>query len=63
MSAAAIGAILGLLLAVADILLLRALSARVELAETKLVLKVTGLVQLVLLPAMGWFLAPLFAGE
>ena len=63
MGAAMIGAILGLLLAVADILLLRALSARVELAETKLVLKVTGLVQLVLLPAMGWFLAPLFAGE
>ncbi|MBN9039008.1 MAG: hypothetical protein J0H53_23350 [Rhizobiales bacterium] len=63
MSVAAIGAILGLLLAVADIVLLRLLAARVDLAETKLALKVTGLVQLVLLPAMGWFVAPLIAGE
>jgi hypothetical protein len=63
MSVAAIGAIFGLLLAVADIVLLRALAARVDLPETKRVLKVTGLVQLVLLPAMGYFVAPLFAGE
>ena len=63
MSVAAIGAILGLLLAVADIVLLRLLAARVDLAETTLALKVTGLVQLVLLPAMGWFVAPLIAGE
>jgi len=57
------GAVLGLLLAVVDIFLLRALSARVELPETRRVLAVTGIVQLVLLPIMGYFVAPLFAGE
>ena len=63
MSIAVMGGIFGLLLAVVDVLLLRALAARVDLPETKRVLRVTGLVQLVLLPTMGYFVAPLFAGD
>ncbi|HWK14681.1 MAG TPA: hypothetical protein VNS02_09820 [Rhizobiaceae bacterium] len=63
MSAAAIGALVGLLIAVADFALLRLLATRVDLQETKRVLNVTGMVQLVLLPVMGWFIGPLFVGE
>jgi len=63
MSAAAIGVLVGLLIAVADFALLRLLATRVDLQETKRVLNVTGMVQLVLLPVMGWFIGPLFVGE
>ena len=58
-----IGVLIGLAIAVADYLVLRALAARVELDETKRVLKITGLSQFVLLPLMGFFLAPLFTGD
>jgi len=60
---AAIGALIGLALALAEIVFLRALAARVDLPETRRALKVAGLVQLVLFPAIGWFLAPKFVGE
>ncbi len=63
MSVAAIGALVGLVVAAAEFWFIRRLSTRVELAETKRVLNVTGIVQFILLPVMGWFVAPLIAGE
>jgi preprotein translocase subunit Sss1 len=57
------GAIVGLLLAIADYALLAALARRVELDETKRVLKITGLSQFVLLPFIGYVIAPYLAGE
>lgn len=63
MSAALIGALVGLALAVADYAVLRLLATRVDMPETKRVLKITGLSQFVLLPLVGWFVGPLFAGE
>ncbi len=63
MSAGLVGALIGLVIAIADFALLRLLASRVELPETKRVLNVTGLSQLVLLPIVGFFVAPLFSGE
>ena len=63
MSVALIGALVGLGIAVVDLMLLRLLASRVDLPETKTVLNVTGLVQLVLLPVVGWFAAPFLVGE
>ena len=63
MSAGMIGALAGLVIAAADFALLRLLAARVDLDETKRVLNVTGAIQFVLLPALGWFAGPLFSGE
>jgi hypothetical protein len=63
MSAGVIGAIVGLLVAVADFALLRMLAARVDLPETKRVLNITGLSQFFLLPVIGYFVAPYLAGE
>jgi hypothetical protein len=63
MSARAIGIVAGLLLAAVDYALLRMLAARVDLPETKRVLNVTGLSQFILLPAVGFFVAPLLIGD
>jgi hypothetical protein len=63
MNAGIVGALIGLVIAIADFALLRLLASRVELPETKRVLNVTGLSQLVLLPIVGYFVAPLFVGE
>ena len=63
MSAGAVGALLGLFLAAVDFLLLRALARRVDLPETKRVLHVTGLTQFVLLPLIGYIVAPYVIGE
>jgi len=63
MSAGMVGIIVGLVLAAADFALLRMLAARVDLPETKRVLHVTGLSQFLLLPVIGYFVAPFFAGE
>ena len=63
MSASVIGAIVGLAIAAADYFLLRLLASRVDLDDTKRVLKITGLSQFVLLPIVGWFAGPLIAGE
>jgi hypothetical protein len=63
MSAGMIGAFVGLALAFASAGFLFALSRRVEMSETKRVLRVTAAAELVLLPALGWFLGPLIAGE
>ena len=58
-----IGAFVGLVIATIDFALLRMLASRVDLPETKRVLNITGLSQFVLLPVVGWFVGPLFAGE
>ena len=58
-----IGALVGLVIAAIDFVLLRLLASRVDLPETKRVLTITGLSQFVLLPVVGWFVGPLFAGE
>jgi hypothetical protein len=63
MSASVIGALAGLVIAAADFYLLRLLASRVDLPETKRVLNVTGLSQFVLLPVIGYFVAPLFTGD
>ena len=63
MSASMIGALVGVLIAAADFALLRLLASRVELDDTKRVLKITGISQLVLLPIVGWFAGPFIAGE
>ncbi len=63
MSAGLIGALVGLAIAAVDFALLRLLASRVDLPETKRVLHVTGLSQFVLLPIIGYFVAPYFTGE
>lgn len=63
MSAGLIGALVGLVIAVAQLFALRQLASRVDLAETKRVLKVSGRLQLVLLPVLGWIVGSQFAGE
>ena len=63
MSAGLIGALVGLVVAAADFALLRLLASRVDLPETKRVLNITGLSQFVLLPVIGYFVAPSFTGD
>ncbi|HEV7255633.1 MAG TPA: hypothetical protein VGN97_21345 [Mesorhizobium sp.] len=63
MSVAAIGAFVGLVLALAELVFLRALAGRVDLPETRRVLHVVGATQIVLFPVLGWFLAPLAFGD
>ncbi|PSJ63783.1 hypothetical protein C7I85_01250 [Mesorhizobium soli] len=63
MGAGMIGALVGLAIAAADFALLRMLAARVELPETKRVLNITGLSQFVLLPVIGYFVAPYVIGD
>ena len=64
MSAGIIGALVGLAIAAVDFLLLRTLASRVDLAETRRVLRVTGIFQpVVLLPVIGYFVAPYLIGE
>ena len=63
MTASGIGALVGLAIAAVDYFLLSLLASRVDLDDTKRVLKITGLSQFVLLPIVGWFAGPLIAGE
>ena len=63
MGASGIGALVGLLIAAADYFLLRLLASRVDLDDTKRVLKITGLSQFVLLPIVGWFAGPFIVGD
>jgi hypothetical protein len=63
MSAGMIGALIGLVVAVVDLLLLRLLASRVSLADTKKVLNVAGLSQLFLLPVAGWLIGHYAFGE
>ncbi len=57
------GALVGLLLAAVEFALLQRLSERVELQETRKVLRVVGLSQFAIFPLIGWFVAPLLFGE
>lgn len=57
------GALIGLLLAAIEFIFLQRLSERVELPETRKVLRVVGLTQFVIFPLIGWFVAPLVMGE
>lgn len=63
MSAGLIGAFLGLGAALASAGFLHALAGRVDLPETRRALHVSAVVQIVLLPVVGWFAGPLIAGE
>src|SRR5690606_10187991 len=63
MTAGVIGALIGLAVAAVDYALLSALGRRVDLDETRRVLRITGLSQFVLLPVIGYFVAPYVAGE
>ena len=63
MSLPAIGALLGLVLAAIELIFLRALSRRVDLPETRKVLNVVGVSQLVLFPIVGWFAADAIGGQ
>jgi hypothetical protein len=63
MSASVIGALVGLVIAAVDYLLLRLLASRVDLDDTKRVLKITGISQFVLLPIVGWFAGPFVVGD
>ncbi|MGE0501925.1 MAG: hypothetical protein AB7I79_13340 [Rhizobiaceae bacterium] len=63
MSPAIVGALVGLVVGVADFWFLRVLAGRVDLAETKSVLTITGVIQLIALPVMGWFVGPALFGE
>ncbi|TWG95430.1 hypothetical protein L598_000300000340 [Mesorhizobium sp. J18] len=63
MMAGVIGALIGLAVAAVDYALLSALGRRVDLDETRRVLRITGLSQFVLLPVIGYFVAPYVAGE
>ena len=63
MSLPAIGALVGLLAAAIEMVVLRALSKRVDLPETKKVLNVVGVSQFVLFPIVGWFAADAIGGQ
>jgi hypothetical protein len=63
MGASGIGALVGLAIAAVDYLPLRLLASRVDLDDTKRVLKITGISQFVLLPIVGWFAGPLIVGD
>lgn len=56
MTSGMIGAAIGLIAGVANYLLLAKLSERVEKAETKKVLKTVGLLDLVVLPLIGYLI-------
>ncbi len=63
MSGSLIGALIGIVIAAADFVVLKMLAGRVDLDETKRVLNVTALSQIVLLPLVGWFVGPYVFGE
>jgi len=63
MSIALIGGLVGLGIAAVDFAFLRLLATRVDLAETKTALNVAGFTQLVLLPVIGYFVAPYVFGD
>jgi cytochrome bd-type quinol oxidase subunit 1 len=63
MSVAAIGAIVGLLIALGFAAFSVALGRRVEFDDTRRALRVSALVQLIVLPVAGWFIAPAIFGD
>jgi uncharacterized membrane protein YgdD (TMEM256/DUF423 family) len=63
MSGLQIGAIIGLVLGLVGFFAMRALARRVELEETKTVLKMASIVDLALFPVLGAFAGGLASGE
>ena len=63
MSGMQLGAIVGLGLGVVGFIAMRALARRVELDETKQVLNMAAIVDLVLLPVLGAFVGGLMVGD
>ncbi|MCO6390750.1 hypothetical protein GTW25_06880 [Aliihoeflea aestuarii] len=63
MSTALIGALVGLGIGIVDFAFLRLLATRVDLAETKTALNVAGVSQLVILPVIGYVVAPYLFGD
>ncbi|MCG6115311.1 MAG: hypothetical protein MEQ84_08940 [Mesorhizobium sp.] len=63
MSSGLIGALIGLAVAVVDLILLRLLASRVSLPETRQVLNVVGFSQLFLLPVTGWLVGHYAFGD
>ena len=57
------GALIGLAMGVAGFVAMRALASRVELPETKTVLKLASIVDLALLPVLGAFAGGLITGD
>jgi cell division protein FtsX len=63
MSAGLIGALIGMVVAVVDFFLLRLLATRVSLPDTRKVLNLVGLSQLLLLPVGGFLLGHYVFGD
>ena len=63
MSTALIGGLVGLAIGIVDFVFLRVLATRVDLAETKTALNVAGVSQLVILPVIGYVVAPYLFGD
>ena len=63
MSAGLMGAAAGLVLALGYMVFARALSRRVELEDTRKALRVSAVVQIVLLPLMGYAAGRLIYGD
>jgi hypothetical protein len=57
------GAIVGLVIGVADFFAMRLLASRVEMEETKTALRLAAIVNLVLFPVVGAFVGGLMVGE
>ena len=63
MSLPMIGALVGLVIALGFAAFSFALSRRVDLDETRKALHVSALIQLIVLPVAGWFVAPALFGD
>lgn len=63
MSAPMAGLLLGLVLAVGFFLFSRALSRRVELEETRQALRISSMVQFVIMPGLGYLAGWLITGD
>jgi hypothetical protein len=63
MSLSLIGALAGLLIALGFAAFSFALGRRVDLDETLKALHVSALIQLIVLPVAGWFIAPALFGD
>jgi len=63
MSSSMIGALVGLVLALGFAAFSWVLGQRVDLDDTRKALRVSALIQLIVLPVAGWFIAPAMFGD
>jgi hypothetical protein len=63
MSVAATGALAGFVIALGFAIFSWVLARRVDLDDTRKALHVSALIQLIVLPVAGWFLAPVIFGD